>query len=685
MSDRGRRNRFVSHITDRSCPSRPQDRLRNLACRPARSGTRDRATTASPEPDGRLKIGLLVDGDALPRWVEQIVRRINGGDYARIDLIVVNRAPGELAQVRDRTRGDAGSPKAFLRKLWRNGPRLVYIGFRYLDDLLGRRGGGARRGGSPRYDSEVSASALLPHARVIHVTPIKTAFSDTFEPEDIERIRAEGVDILFRLGFRILRGEVLDVARYGIWSYHHGDNRRMRGGPAGFWELTDGAPVVGVILQILNEDLDGGRVLARSWHLPDALKLGRQSQNVFMQAMSHFPRQVERLHRLGPQRYFAEVERDNRDPDFYSRPLFVAPGNAMALRRIGRLYARYAASKCAQLFFVRQWILLLCHTREGQLSQSMWRFDQLRPPSDRIWADPFAIERDGQRFVFIEEMIRGGHGHISVMRVTPDGRCSAPVPVLEKPYHLSYPFLFEHDGELYMVPESGENRTIDAYRCTGFPLRWEHAATLMSDVFAVDATLHRHDDRWWMFVTLRESDETDCLDELHIFHADHPLSGDWRAHALNPISTDVRDARPAGAILTLNGERYRPAQNGGVRYGYGIGIHRIETLTADDYRETLVSSITPDWDRSINATHTLNRAGGLTVGDASRRRFRFVRDRGMSRIRRTGETTRSEPIPLLESEPRARVSARPRRAPARVTHADEPSGGDRRAAPLDVE
>ena len=645
-------------------------------------GTRDDTATAPPEPDGRLKIGLLVDGDRLPRWAEQIVRRINGGEYARVDLIVNNRAPGELVQVQDRIRGDAGSPKAFLRKLRRNGPRLIYIGFRYFDNLLGRLGGGARRGATPRYDSEVSASALLPRARVIDVTPIKTAFSDSFEPEDIERIRAQGVDILFRLGFRILRGEVLDVARYGIWSYHHGDNRRMRGGPAGFWELTDGAPVVGVILQILNEDLDGGRVLSRSWHLPDALKLRRQSQNVFMQAMSHFPRQVERLHRLGPERYFAEVERDNRDPDFYSERLFVTPGNGMALRHIGRLYARYAASKCAQLFFVRQWIVLLHHARDGRLSQSMWRFDQLRPPSDRIWADPFAIERDGQQFVFIEEKIRRGHGHISVMRVTPDGRCSAPVPVLEKPYHLSYPFLFEHDGELYMVPETAENRTIDAYRCTEFPLRWEHAATLMEDVFAVDATLHRHDDRWWMFVTLRESDETDCLDELHVFHADHPLSGDWRAHALNPISTDVRNARPAGAILTLDGERYRPAQNGGVRYGYGIGIHRIEKLTVDDYRETLVSSITPDWDRSINATHTLNRAGNLTVGDASRRRFRFVPDRSMSLIRPNGETKRSEPVPLLASGPRASVSPEPRREAARVARADGASDGAERPHPL---
>ena len=642
-------------------------------------GARDGdAATAPSEPDGRLRVGLLVDGDSLPRWAEQIVRRINEGDYARVDLIVNNRVPGELAQVRDRARGDAGSPKAFLRKLWRNGPRLVYIGFRFLDDLLERRGDGARRG-APRYDDDVSASASLPHARVIDVVPTKTAFSDTFEPADIERIRAEGVDILFRLGFRILRGEVLEVARYGVWSYHHGDNRRMRGGPAGFWELTDGAPVVGVILQILNEDLDGGRVLSRSWHLPDALKLRRQSQNVFMQAMSHFPRQVERLHRLGPERYFAEVDRDNRDPDFYSRPLFVAPGNGAALRRLARLYARYAASKCAQLFFARQWVLLLRHARDGQLSQSMWRFDQLLPPSDRIWADPFAIERDGQQYVFVEEMIRGsGRGHIAVMRVTPDGRCSVPVPVLEKPYHLSYPFLFEHDGELYMVPESAENRTIDAYRCVEFPLRWEHAATLMSDVFAVDATLHRHEDRWWMFVTLRESDETDCLDELHLFHADHPLSGDWRAHPSNPISTDVRDARPAGAILAFNGERYRPAQNGSVRYGYGIGLHRIETLTVDDYRETLVSSITPDWDRSLDATHTLNRSGDLTVGDASRRRFRFARDRGMSRIRPNGGTSRPEPIPLLAGEPHAPVPPAPRRETVRVARADEaPEGAGR--------
>jgi len=395
-------------------------------------------------------------------------------------------------------------------------------------------------------------SKLLPDVRVIEVVPKKLKFSDCLTNEDVEQIEQAEVDILFRLGFRILRGGILKAARYGIWSYHHGDNRMMRGGPSGFWELVTAAPTVGVILQILNEDLDGGTVLMRSWHLPDIVKLNRQRQNVFMQTLSHFPRQVKRLHDMGEDAYFAEIAYQNQHPDYYS--------------------------KRGQIFFFRQWVLLASFRPTAQIAKSMWRYKPLLPPRDRGWADPFVIERDDKYYVFMEEIVYAkGHGHISVMTVEvgPNGQFERtnPVPVIEQPYHMSYPFLLEYQDELYMIPETAENRTVDLYRCTEFPNKTN-----------------------------------------------------WQPHVKNPVSTDVRNARPAGAIQVHRGKLYRPAQNGSVRYGYGMHINLIEVLNEEDYQETIVSSIEPNWDRTINATHTLNHTGNLSVSDASKARFRFFRD-----------------------------------------------------------
>ena len=102
-----------------------------------------------------------------------------------------------------------------------------------------------------------------------------TKATDTIEAPDLERIRAFRPDVLIRLGFRILRGGILTAAPHGVWSYHHGDNDRYRGGPPGFWEVMEGTPVTGTILQRLTEALDGGQVLYRSWGATNLFSVSR--------------------------------------------------------------------------------------------------------------------------------------------------------------------------------------------------------------------------------------------------------------------------------------------------------------------------------------------------------------------------------------------------------------------------
>src|SRR5690606_4215327 len=124
---------------------------------------------------------------------------------------------------------------------------------------------------------------------------------------------------------------------------------------------------------------------------------------------------------------------------------------------------------------------------------------------DRYWADPFVVTRGGKHYVFIEEVMRTtDKGHISVMVAEASGRFEAPRTVLERDYHLSYPCLFEDEGTLYMVPESSANRSVELYRCIGFPDRWEFVCNLLENVYAVDPTLLRHDGKWWLFANVVE-------------------------------------------------------------------------------------------------------------------------------------------------------------------------------------
>jgi len=81
--------------------------------------------------------------------------------------------------------------------------------------------------------------------------------------------------------------------------------------------------------------------------------------------------------------------------------------------------------------------------------------------------------------------------HISVIEMDRDGLWKLPVKVLERDYHLSYPFLFEWNGNLYMIPETKGNKAIELYRCTRFPNKWEIRERPCGRVQAVDSTLSK--------------------------------------------------------------------------------------------------------------------------------------------------------------------------------------------------
>lgn len=196
------------------------------------------------------------------------------------------------------------------------------------------------------------------------------------------------------------------------------------------------------------------------------------------------------------------------------------------------------------------------------------------------------------------------------------GNWKMPVSVLEKPYHLSYPFVFEWDGKVYMVPKSRANKTIDLYECVEFPYRWRFTKTLIANISAVDLTLLHHAGKWWLFTAVSENEAAAPNVELFLFYSDDLLDGQWTSHPRNPIVSDARSARPAGSLLLESGKLFRPSQNCTETYGHGFDLNEITVLSELDYCERRTISVRPDWDRGILATHTYAHQGSLTVIDA---------------------------------------------------------------------
>ena len=269
-------------------------------------------------------------------------------------------------------------------------------------------------------------------------------------------------------------------------------------------------------------------------------------------------------------------------------------------------------------FFIDQWMIL---TAQRTNYQSLdWRaFQPLIPTKDRYWGDPFVMQRDGCYYVFLEEKLYAtGLGRIACLALNPEGSLLSHQVVLERPYHLSYPFVFERGTDLFMIPETAGHRTIELYRCIHFPDRWEFVQNLMTDIYAVDATLLKHEDKYWLFANVKEPGGS-SLDALHLYYAAHLSDGHWVAHPHNPIVRDIRSARPAGRIFMQDGKLIRPSQDSSRRYGYALKFKRITTLSETDYAEETAAGFGPEGSKYL-ATHTFNQPGNLTVIDAVMRR-----------------------------------------------------------------
>ena len=229
----------------------------------------------------------------------------------------------------------------------------------------------------------------------------------------------------------------------------------------------------------------------------------------------------------------------------------------------------------------------------------------------RYLADPFVFVKDGRRFVFVEEFpFATGKGVISVLEVDSEGKVGELLPVLDEDVHLSYPHVFASDGEIWMIPESGEAREVRLYRCVSFPDRWERAEVLIKGQDLSDATVCRIGGLWWMFATERTRHGS-SWDALAIFRAER-LAGPWHPHPANPVLVDAGQARPAGAVHVREGRILRPAQDCRGGYGAGLAICRVDRIDEACYLQKVTKNVHP---RAKKGIHTFNAAGGLEVVD----------------------------------------------------------------------
>ena len=201
-------------------------------------------------------------------------------------------------------------------------------------------------------------------------------------------------------------------------------------------------------------------------------------------------------------------------------------------------------------------------------------------PADFV-ADPFMLRRHNTWYMFFEVMNSETHrGEISVATANDGLTWSYQRVVLKEPFHLSYPYVFEWQDAVYMIPETLGAEAVCLYKAIDFPFRWRVVARLIERSFA-DPSIFRFDDRWWMFACATPYQH----DRLVLYYATD-LFGPWIQHSKSPIiRDDKRRARPAGRVLNFNNRLFRFAQDCLPQYGSSVRAFEISTVTTNTYAE----------------------------------------------------------------------------------------------------
>jgi len=544
--------------------------------------------------DRKLKIGILVDNYHIPAWKYRIIEEIASSDFAEISIVVKN------LEVKS-------TP---LKNEYHNS--VVYRLHRKADRFIFRN--------KKDYHVIKNIGALVKDIPEIFAGTIKSGNAESFSQEALNEIRKYNPDIILKLGFGLIGGEILKIPKYGVWSYTMDNFGTEKEGTSGYYEVVMKRPVISSALEILREEKETNLVLSMAVEATCSYSIHLTRDRVFRRAVLFTARAINGIHKYG--NYYLEMTGRKLTGKINSENMQFPVLSFINSVRNFYVALNIIAKKIFKKIFYSDpfnWILLFNKDDKIDFQHNKYGdYKKIQPSKDKFWADPFIIKKDERYYLFVEEFIyKKNKGHISVLELNNDGELLKAQTLIEKPYHMSYPFIFESEGIFYMIPETGGNRTIDLYKCVDFPDKWLFVKTIMSNLNAVDTTLFNYNGKWWLFTVI---DEINCsLDgspELFLFFTDDIMTDNWESHPCNPVVSDIRIARPAGRLFIQDGKIYRPSQDCSERYGEAFNINQILTLTETDYQEIQVKKVRPDWDRSLKGTHTFNFDDNFTVIDA---------------------------------------------------------------------
>jgi len=324
-----------------------------------------------------------------------------------------------------------------------------------------------------------------------------------------------------------------------------------------------------------------------------------------------------------------ELQRGNYSPTssmVYYNPIYKSPNFRYTLKYIVSFYTKLLSKVIerigSKLFGIRYNCWTLFIGKGDFMNSSLFRLKPIKSPKNEFWADPFIINYKEENYVFFENYnYKTKKGKISCGIIKKQELVNI-TDVLDLDYHLSYPYIFKENGDIFLMPETSENNRLELYKCINFPDKWELYSTAFEGEKVADAFFYDDDNNQkWLFINKQVNLNTGFANELFIYKVGTLKLENLEPHKLNPVIINSQKARNGGAIFKYEDEIYRPSQTNieGV-YGRALNINKIEKLTIDEYIEKDIVTVYPNFHKGLISMHHLHQSDKLFVIDAAYKR-----------------------------------------------------------------
>ena len=528
----------------------------------------------------KINLGILVQSEEIFLWHYRVIENIFLHELASVKLFMIQKPNSSQARI-------AQYP-------------IFYLFHEWIDKLV--------FGKSVDYDRKINFTELCKATSQVMLS--KKSDAACFTISELSEIQTHCLDLILNFGEHNLNGELVKFSRLGVLNYLISNQVSQINGPTCYWEVIKMKAEIELSIQLRQADNLKNSEVYSTGILPYPNSIHINRNNAYDLASLLIPRVIQRISNQGNAflNGCGEKSQKSGHQTSINESENTYPTSFLALLNFLLLFFVFFKRKILYHKIGRWFLYFKINDQNKVFPPDLSTLKIIKSPVSIDWADPFVVSKDAFHYVFVEEYLaKLQKGRISVLKLDSQGNFLDSQVVIDKPYHLSFPYVFAHNESFFMIPESGSNRTIDLYKCDEFPYKWVFVNKILNNIHAKDTSIFFFNNKWWLFTSIIEkNNSTLSFNELFLFYSDDLLSSEWKSHPKNPIVSDIKSSRPAGSIYMHDNKIYRPSQDCSGIYGRALNINCITKLSETDYEEVLVSRTEPDLNTKVKGIHTFN-------------------------------------------------------------------------------